>query len=349
MGLVRVFLGIESASSEGLSCLGRAHSQEQASAALQLCRELELSAQYTMMIFHPAATLESCRVDLAFMRRNFDHPLNFCRTEIYAGTPLEQRMIAEGRARGSYLGRSYTILDARAQWASDVSARLFLQRCWQTGSLMERTIGLDHLAAVMRRFYDDPRVDELAPRVLHWRTEVNRSTLSLLSELFEIAEGGDMSLLARLRRREQASREELYRRGLTLFDEVNQLTLSLVGLEIEAGRSVVAPRSRPLGRRLARHAAAALLAIGVASWTACDDTTGVSEFAPPPVDGRVDAGAADGRIEIGQAEYAPPPVEAGLDGPRLEAGTDDAGMVKIEAGIAEFAPGPVDGGRDKGK
>jgi hypothetical protein len=36
-----------------------------------------------------------------FMRVNIDHALNFCRTEIYSGTPLEQRMIAEGRARGN--------------------------------------------------------------------------------------------------------------------------------------------------------------------------------------------------------------------------------------------------------
>jgi hypothetical protein len=336
MGLIRAFLGVESASRAGLSCLGRRHSPEQALAALSLCRELGISAQYTMMIFHPSATLESCREDLAFMQATIDHPFNFCRTEIYAGTPLEQQMRAAGRARGDYLGRSYAIADDRVQWVSDVCTRLFLPRCWETGSLMERAVGLDHLAAVMRHFYEDPRADRLASRVLAWRTEVNRDTLALLGELLEMTK---RDALVRLREREEASRRALLRQGQSLFDEINQLTLSLSGLELDDRR--VRTARRPASQHLARHAAAALLAVGVASLSACSE--GTSEYAPPPVDGGSDTGTsedasapdADGsvRVDGGIAEYAPPPVDAGKD-------------ARVDGGIAEYAPPPVDGGSD---
>lgn len=339
MGLIRVFLGVESASERGLACLGREHTREQASAVLSLCQQLGISAQYTMMMFHPAATLESCQDDLDFMERHVDHPLNFCRTEIYAGTPLERRMIAEGRARGSYLGRSYSIEDPRAQWASDVATRLFLARCWQSGSLMERAIGLDHLAAVMQQFYGERSVEDLAERILAWRLSVNRSTLALLGELLELAAAGQPDL-APLRAAEARSRETLLAEGLALFDELNDLSLSLVGLERQDA-SVVRAR-RPLGRRLARHAAAALLAVGVASFSACDEG-GTSEYAPPPV---------DGQIEIGQSEFAPPPLDAGPEA-RVEMGQAEYAPppldARMEMGQAEYAPPPVDGGPDAKK
>jgi hypothetical protein len=345
MGLIRVFLGIESANGAGLSCLGRKHQPEQAQAALALLRKLEISAQYTMMIFHPAATLQSCRDDLAFMWSALDYPLNFCRTEIYAGTPLEQQMRAAGRARGDYLGRSYAMGDRQVQWVSDVSTRLFLPRCWETGSLMERAIGLDHLAAVMGHYYDDPQADQLARRILAWRTEVNRDTLSLLEELLELPEQDE---LVRLREREAVSRAALMAQGLDLFDEVNELTLTLSGLELRDRRvRPLRPERRPLTQHLARHAAAALLAIGAASYTACDG--GISEYAPPPVDGGHDA-----TLDVGVSEYAPPPVDGGADA-RVDVGiseyapppVDGGGVVRLDSGISEYAPPPVDGGSDE--
>jgi hypothetical protein len=286
-----------------------------------------------MMIFHPASTLSTCATDLAFMKEHLDHPLNFCRTEIYAGTPLEQQMIAEGRARGSYLGRSYSFNDERVQWVCDVATQLFLGRCWSAGSLFERAIGLDHLAAVARRFYDDARIEELARRALAWRLSVNQDTVSLLEELFRLgsATSGREAALAWLRQEEQTTRARLSQQGLDLFEELNQLTLSLVGLERSPGRVVARPQ--PLGRRLARHAAAALLAVGVASFPACTET-GVCEYAPPPVDAHHETKPKDAgvRIEIGVSEFAPPPVDGG---------------VRIEIGVSEFAPPPVDARTEK--
>ena len=91
MGLLRVFLGIESGSAAGLASLGRRQAVDDEEAAIRICNELGISVQYTIMTFHPEATPETIRADIAFMRRHIDNPLNFCRAEIYAGPPLERR------------------------------------------------------------------------------------------------------------------------------------------------------------------------------------------------------------------------------------------------------------------
>jgi radical SAM superfamily enzyme YgiQ (UPF0313 family) len=44
-----------------------------------------------IMVFHPEATLETIRSDLAFMRNHIDNPLSFARAEIYAGLLLNDR------------------------------------------------------------------------------------------------------------------------------------------------------------------------------------------------------------------------------------------------------------------
>jgi len=86
---------------------------------------LDISAQFTLMIFNPDTTLDTLRSDVAFMRRFCGNPLNFGRTEIYAGIPLEERMIEAGRAWGDYLARAYSLLDPVADLACDTSLKLF--------------------------------------------------------------------------------------------------------------------------------------------------------------------------------------------------------------------------------
>ena len=157
MGLVRLFLGIESSTERGLSTLERRQTVEESMRALDACADLDISAQFTIMTFNPDATEETVRSDIAFMRRYSGNPLNFCRAEIYAGTPLETRMIALGRARGNYLAQ-------RASDLTDPVADTRLRRCLSklfraaaagtSDSLMQNAIRTaDHLAAVAKRFY----------------------------------------------------------------------------------------------------------------------------------------------------------------------------------------------------
>jgi anaerobic magnesium-protoporphyrin IX monomethyl ester cyclase len=273
MGLVRVFMGIESATEMGLLTLERHQTVEQSIHALDMCGELDISAQFTIMTFNPDANLNTLRADLAFMRRFAGNPLNFCRAEIYAGTPLEKRMIALGRARGDYRAREYNMTDPVADLACTLSLDLFYDRCWGNGSLMQNTIGLDHMIAVRKRFHGR---DDLCERAHAWVRAVNLNTLDLLEEVIEMSasEEGKMGAAARrkiqtLSEREARTRNEFVLQGLRLKNELDEFRLP--------GRAIpVAGASRPgWGRQVA-----AVLAIGVQMSVPMSQVVAEPMFAP---------------------------------------------------------------------
>jgi anaerobic magnesium-protoporphyrin IX monomethyl ester cyclase len=322
MGLLRVFLGIESATASGLAVLERNQTVQDSERALEVCAELGISAQFTLMVFHPHATLETVRSDIAFLRRHSGNPLNFCRAELYAGTPLEQRMIQEGRARGDYRARIYSLSDPGADVACTLAMETFVARCWDTGSLIERTIGTDHVSAVLGHFYEGPEVESLRQRVATWVRAANEDTIGLLDELVgACAASGDTSddgfcrAIAGIQERERASLIGLRAEGLALRAEMDEFSLRMIGLRREAAR----PRLVPLGRAgMARHAAAVLLALGMAGAYGCHFGAGVCEVAPRPLKEEDKAPEKPAvqpltnlppRMDIGVCEYAPMPLE----------------------------------------
>jgi anaerobic magnesium-protoporphyrin IX monomethyl ester cyclase len=266
LGLVRVFLGVEAATERGLTALQRRQSVEDSERALDTCSELDISAQFTLMTFNPDATAETLRADIAFMRRYCDNPLNYCRAEIYAGTPLERRMVEWGRAQGGYLAREYRLLDPVADLACGTSLEVFHSRCWSPGSLMLNTIGLDHAAAVAKRFYPGSQVAALARQVGNWVRPVNADTIDLLEEVVELSSsvGGRVNADFRtkvrdLRERECATREKYLEEGARL-----RLALASLRLADRAREYSQAAVSWP---KLAKRAVAALLAMGIPAVT----------------------------------------------------------------------------------
>ncbi len=257
MGLVRIFMGIESATEMGLLTLDRHQTVGQSTLALDICGELDISAQFTIMTFNPDANLNTLRADLAFMRRFAGNPLNFCRAEIYAGTPLEKRMIALGRARGDYRAREYSMTDPVADMACAISLDLFYDRSWGNGSLMQNTIGLDHMIAVRKRFHGR---DDLCERAHAWVRAVNTDTLDLLEEVIELSAAGAGKMdadavrtVSALRERELRARNQFVLQGLRIKTELDEFRLP--------NRTISPPSSSRL--RLGRQVAAAVLAIGV--------------------------------------------------------------------------------------
>jgi TonB family protein len=293
MGLVRVFFGIESATARGLAALERVQSVEDSERALALCAEMDISAQFTLMTFNPDATLNTLRSDVAFMRRFCANPLNFCRAEIYAGTPLEQRMIELGRARGDYLARVYTLSDPVANLACNVSLDLFEARCWSGGSLMQNAIGLDHLSAVAKRFYHGTRQEALCRRVAHWLRSVNLDTIQLLEEVIERSASDGINMDAGLQRALPALKKRESRTRRKFLSEGAELRTELAGLRFtnEANRFNQLPNFPAFARdgmelpgsrlRMARQVAATLLAIGIPAASGVQPAVGQELKTPP--------------------------------------------------------------------
>jgi len=268
MGLLRVFLGIESANSTGLSSIGRIQTVDDSEKALAICEELGISAQYIIMLFNPDTTIATIRTDIDFMREHINSPLNFSRTEIYSGTPLERRMIEEGRTTGNYLGRRYHLLDPAAELAYTLAKRNLLLRCMDSGSLMNDVIRLDHLSEVMKYFYQGTDIDTLYKDIHLWGLKVKRNSLDLLERLINTC-SSDPSLLHAITRStiQDLIKEEAFTRNLLISEgerlrfTLEELTLRMVGLR-RAGKETKKIQVRH--GALATHAAAVMLALCIA-------------------------------------------------------------------------------------
>ncbi len=268
MGLLRLYLGIESGSSTGLSSIGRKQTVADAERALEICEDLGISSQYIIMIFHPDATIDTMRTDLAFMREHIDHPLSFVRVETFAGTPLERRMIEEGRARGSYLARYYHLLDPAADLVCSIAKKNFLKRSWGNDNFMDFAIGMEHLSEIMKHFCKGTKVDALHEQIHTWWLEINRNSLDLLESLVDICASDPHQLhkstsnkIKDLLEEEAFTHSLFYEQGKRLKRNLEELTLGMVGLR-QIGTETIRIQSRY--GSIARHAAAVMLALCVA-------------------------------------------------------------------------------------
>jgi anaerobic magnesium-protoporphyrin IX monomethyl ester cyclase len=115
-GLFLVYMGIESGVQSGLEILHKQMTVEQNSAAVRVLKELDILFSYGFMLFDPSSTFESVRENLEFLREivgDGSAAGNFCRMLPYGGTPIRDRLEAEGRLRGDIKHPDYDFLDPR--------------------------------------------------------------------------------------------------------------------------------------------------------------------------------------------------------------------------------------------
>jgi radical SAM superfamily enzyme YgiQ (UPF0313 family) len=322
MGLLRVFLGIESGTSSGFSSIGRRQTVAESERALEICEDLGISSQYVIMIFHPDATLDTMRADIAFMRKYIEHPLTFVRVEAFAGTPLERRIIQEGRARGNYLAREYRLKDPVADLACSIATHSFVDRCWGENNLMDFAIGMEHLSVLMKQFFVGEGVDALYEDIHSWWLDINRHSLGLLQRLVDLCAQDPHQLqkttahsIRDLLEEEVYTRTHFHRQGECLRQSLEKLTLDMVGLRsVKGGEIGIQPRYGAL----ARHAAAVMLALCVAGVV---PSLGFSHSPAGPTEIDTDA---DGLSTVSEEEiFSTNPEAADTDGNGISDGDED--------------------------
>ena len=161
---IRVYVGIETDSEQGLQTLRRWAKPRQNHRAIEIVRELGLYCCFNMLTFDPDTTLESLDINIDFMQHACDFPFNFGRVELYAGTPLLQRMQAEGRVRGDYLQWDYDLHDEHVTRVFRIAMAAFGERNFGPDALNNRIMGTRFDIEVCRHFHPD-RHEE------HWRKE----------------------------------------------------------------------------------------------------------------------------------------------------------------------------------
>ena len=324
MGLLRIFLGIESGSQCGLDSIGRKQTTTDTERAVSLCEELGVSSQYTMIIFNPEATIESMLADLDFVERHPAHPLNYCRAELYAGTPLERRMVETGRARGTYMARTYEYTDPRVARVWEIGRDLFAGRCWGKDEILGQAIRLDHQATVLRHFYEGSEAEAVARDFYAWQVRLNLETASLFRELVVAcgeARSTDAPALGAavrsIREREVRSRQEHLSALCGLRQRIDDIVQPVITFATSEKSRATMPK------RVPRHAVAVLIAAGLLGCGGAQHDVGVAEAAPPPYDDQI-------RPDDGVAEEAPPPYD------------QNEHQIIQDEGVAEAAPPPVD-------
>lgn len=144
-GLTHVYLGVEAGDPESLKTLNKLITPEVHVRAGEILRRLALTFDFGFMLMEPWSTLSSVRNNLRFLRQfcvGGYAVAGFCRTLPYVGTPMEQRMRAEGRLVGPALEADYRFLDPRLDVLWDFSMIAFAERNYGKAATWDRLRGL---------------------------------------------------------------------------------------------------------------------------------------------------------------------------------------------------------------
>jgi hypothetical protein len=192
MGMVRAYVGIETNSDEGVVSLNRRITSDDNERAMELLRELEVYSSFNVLIFDPEATLEGVGKNLDFMERWADVPFNFCRAEVYAGTPLKTKLEAEGRLRGDFLAWTYSMKDPRTELLFRIATTAFHARNFKPDGVANLNMGLRFDAEVLRRFYPSRWDEAFQAKVVELSRDIGQSTVSKMRRALAFARGADL-------------------------------------------------------------------------------------------------------------------------------------------------------------
>jgi len=118
MGLLRVYIGVESGCQASLDLLGKGVTVQRNAEALAVLDRLGIVADFRSLLFHPWSTLETVQADIGFLHSIVPYVatcFSFHEVEVYPGTPLAARLRAEGRGEGDPWPLPYTLADPRAE------------------------------------------------------------------------------------------------------------------------------------------------------------------------------------------------------------------------------------------
>jgi len=193
MGAIHIFLGVENASSERLRYLGRVHHAEDNRCAIALAREARIRTSFNVMLFDPGVSLEEVALNLDFLEETRDLPWNVCRTEVYSGTRLLERLTSEGRLSGDYKSYGYRMADTRAEILFRIMRVALHHRAFAFESLLNKLITLSFSRQVHEALFPGPGTDALSDKVDRLLVEVHQDSVDTMRRMLDFAAKADPS------------------------------------------------------------------------------------------------------------------------------------------------------------
>lgn len=153
IGLLRAYVGIETNSDEGIVSLNRRITSDDNRRALRILHDLDVYHTFNVLIFDPEATLGGIERNIDFIEAFADIPSNFCRAEVYAGTPLKAILEHSGRLEGDYFAWTYRMRDPRVEVLFRIAMTAFSARNFRVDGVANLNMGIRGDNELMRRFY----------------------------------------------------------------------------------------------------------------------------------------------------------------------------------------------------
>jgi anaerobic magnesium-protoporphyrin IX monomethyl ester cyclase len=195
IGVVRTYVGVESGSDHSLQTLNKRTTVAQNRRALEILHQVEMLADFGLIIFDPDSTVEDIRANFDFlhdMGGAGQAPLSFGRMEVYAGTPILDRLQGEERLTGNYLAWNYTIADLRVEMLWRLMIATMHYRQYDNQGLAKQC-SIAYYELMMYRYLHADRYDPaLSERLRDIVARVNNHSLSVLEEMFDFTLQGDI-------------------------------------------------------------------------------------------------------------------------------------------------------------
>jgi len=312
LGVVRMYVGIENTSESGARHLNRGVEVARMAAALDACADAGIFTCYNLLVFEPDSTLDDVAKNLAFMRARPETPINFCRAEPYLGTPMYQRLRAEGRLVGGFLGSDYRITDDRAELLFRIASSVFREHNFATDGVANRYMSLGYSAKLLEFFYPDAagRQAVLRERAQELTRSITLDTADLFEQAFELAARADLADHDRI-----ARQTALLGLRVAASDRLWHAALDALERDLSSfARGEARARPRPAGRVI-RAAQSAAVAGWLGLWATGCSGKGLGARQDGAVDGVRDVSQKADIIVV--ADMVPPD-----SGPRQDANRD---------------------------
>ena len=195
MGVVRAYVGVESGSDHSLRTLNKHTTVAQNRHALEVLHQVGMLADFGLIIFDPDSTAEDIRANLDFLQEMGGEgraPLSFGRMEVYAGTPILDRLQREGRLTGSYLAWNYTIPDPCVEMLWRLMITIMRHRQYDNRGLGKQCSIAYYELMIYKYLHPDRYDPALGEALRAIVARVNNHSLALFEAMFDFTLHGDI-------------------------------------------------------------------------------------------------------------------------------------------------------------
>ncbi len=188
LGVMRVFLGVENMSDSALKNLGRNMNTSDNQQALKILNDGGIQVAFNLLIFEPGTTMKDLELNLRFMEGHLENPYNFCRTEVYSGTPLELELREKRGLRGDYFGWDYVMEDPRAENFFNAVNTIFRERNFTPDGIQNTAMWVDYFYHVAQYFYPNRLTRTLRARSKNFVKQVNLDNYQRMAAIYDFVD-----------------------------------------------------------------------------------------------------------------------------------------------------------------